>query len=136
MWRKPLETNLSDSGEMLDPGGHMRAMFCLVLSLILVPACEENLSPEASVRNRTLQAIEVFREVEGQESLVVSLPEPVTASHDQTLFVKSQAFPEGCTTGDLVARTPYGDEVARLADELCINQVWVIEPDGTSRVLG
>jgi hypothetical protein len=102
--------------------------------MMLFTACEENLSPEAFVRNRTGQAIDVYHVVDGEEQLVVSLDESLSASFDQGMFTTSQ-FSSGCTTGDLVARATDGSEVARLTQQLCINQGWEIEADGNSRIL-
>jgi len=124
------------SWDTVSPGIRLGVLFCLFLFLTLVAACDENLSGEAFVRNRTLQAIDVFHEVDGQEAIVVSLPKPPSASYDQGLFVKGEMFPTGCTTGSLVARRPDGDEIARLNEELCVGDAWVIEPDGRSRIIG
>lgn len=110
------------------------AIWCLV-ALLLVAACEEQLGLDASVRNRTGQAIDVYHVVDGEEELVISLDKPLSASFDQGIFQKGKRFPTGCTTGDLVARTPAGDEVARLTEQLCVNQLWEIEVDGSSRIL-
>ncbi len=105
-----------------------------LLVLVTVPAaCEpEQLATDAFVRNQTGQAIDVYQIVNGKEELVASLDKPVGGSDDQGLFHAGPRFPTGCTTGDLVARTPQGDEVARLTEPLCVNEGWEIEPDGTS----
>jgi len=113
----------------------MRVAFCCLMSLVLITACEEQLSTEAFVRNRTGQAIDVYHVVDGEEELVISLDEPLSASFDQGIFHKGQRFPTGCTTGDLIARTPNGEEVARLTEQLCVNEGWEIAVDGSSRIL-
>ena len=105
--------------------------FGLVL-LALLAACAENLAADAFVRNQTGQAVDVYQVVNGEEELVASLDKPLGGSDDQRLFIKSRRFPSGCTTGDLVARTPDGAEVARLTEPLCVNEGWLIETDGTS----
>lgn len=105
---------------------------CLALTVFMsITSCEEQLGIHAGVRNQTGQPIDVYHVVDGQEELVVSLDKPIS---DQDLFSRSQ-FPTGCTTGDLVARSPNdGTEIARLTKELCINELWVIETDGSSNV--
>jgi hypothetical protein len=105
----------------------------LLLAVVgFLSACEEQLSPFAFVRNETAQAIDVYQIVDGTEELVISLDKPLSASFDQELF---DSNPEQCTSGDLVARTLEGEEVARLAEQLCVGDLWVIEKDGTSTIL-
>ena len=105
-----------------------------LLVLVTAPtACKpEQLSIYSFVRNQTGQAINVYQIVNAEEELVASLDKPLGGSDDQDLFYKNRRFPTGCTTGDLVARTPQGDEVARLTEPLCVNEGWEIEADGTS----
>jgi hypothetical protein len=105
----------------------------LVVVIVTLGACAEQLSPEAFVMNRTRQAIDVFHVVDGSEELVNSLGEPSTASHSQELFGFNWSQ-DGCTSGDLVARDPDGQEIARLTDQLCLGETWRIKSDGTSTV--
>lgn len=105
----------------------------LVIGIVTLGACEEQLSPEAFVVNQTRQPIDVYHLIGGSEELVESLDEPIGGSHYQELFGPNWNS-SGCTSGDLVARTPEGEEVARLTDQLCWGETWWIEIDGTSTV--
>lgn len=110
-----------------------RLMIVSLTLTVFIPitSCKEQLGVHAGVRNQTGLAIDVYHTVDGREELVASLDEPIS---DQDLFTKAE-FPTGCTTGDLVARSPEdGTEIARLTQELCINELWVIETDGSSRI--
>lgn len=85
----------------------------------------------AFVMNRTDEDIDVYQVNAREEELVRSLNE---GSHE-FLFFKGGGFPTGCTTGTLVARTPEGNEVARLIESLCVGELWVIEPGDSSHKL-
>lgn len=89
----------------------------------------------AFVWNRTGEAIDVYELVDVEEELVRSLDEPHGGPSNQFLFFKGKGVPTGCTSGALVARTPEGNEVARLTERLCVGEVWVIEPGGSSHKL-
>ena len=110
---------------------HLLVVGLLLAAVVVLSACEEQMSPFAFVRNQTAQPIDVYHVVDGTEELVVSLDKPLSASFDQELF---DSNPERCTSGDLVARTLEGEEVARLTEQLCVGDLWTIEPNGTSTV--
>lgn len=110
----------------------LTAIGFLVLAIVPAACKPEQLSTDSFVRNQTGQAIDVYQIIDGDEELVASLDKPLGGSFDQDLFHAGPRFPSGCTTGDLVARTPDGAEVARLTEPLCVNEGWLIEQDGTS----
>jgi hypothetical protein len=107
----------------------------LISVVIFLGSCEEQLAPYAFVINGTRQPVDVYHVVDGSEELVASLDEPIGGSHYQELFGPNWSS-DFCTSGDLVARTREGEELARLTEELCLGQTWRIESDGTSSVQG
>lgn len=106
----------------------------LIVAVVILAGCDENLSPFAFVRNEAGQAIDVYEVVDGQEQLLVSLDKPLGAL-SQELFGITNDRPDECSRGDLVARTKDGVEVARLTEAICIQQLWVIEKDGSSHLV-
>jgi hypothetical protein len=108
----------------------------MLVAVLALGACKENPAGAAAyVLNRTGQPIDVYHVVDSSEELLISLERPVSASFYQEIFSPNWS-PDGCTSGELVARTSEGDEVARLTEELCLGQTWRIESDGTSSVQG
>jgi hypothetical protein len=88
----------------------------------------------ARVMNRTLDAVEVYLIVDGEEQLVASLHGARRAFYAHVLFDSQWLYPDHCTRGALVARSPDGETVARLIEGLCPGDTWVLESHGASRI--
>ena len=101
-----------------------------------IAACDNPMNGGPGINNYSGSPLELYHVVEGEETLIGALEKPLAPSSGQDISFTGifQPVTEGCSLGTLIARRPDGTEVARLENPLCVNEVWVIEADGTSRV--